>query len=252
MVEPWLLDAATSYNRQSLEQRDGYRGLILLPVAHLETILDWAFHSLPDEILVGFDSMMDAPHPEDVDEAFTGDDHRSGLHQGEGFILGEPHLVNRGDSYSVHHIPEEWVDEIFATDRGGRGGRFTHWLHTHPNAVAIPSGADADAAQWTAGVDMILGIQFSPEGPLPWFDDVEGVRRPLNPEEAAKRVDEMKPVGRRGWARVRHSREQKTVLGRAPTGHRIHGLELIAFHRTGVGINVVLVDENGRPIGMDN
>ena len=51
MVESWLLDAAAAYNRQSLEQRDGYRGLILLPVAHLETILDWAFNSLPDEIL---------------------------------------------------------------------------------------------------------------------------------------------------------------------------------------------------------
>ena len=102
MVEPWLLDAATAYNRESLEQRDGYRGLILLPVAHLETILDWAFNSLPDEILVGFDPMMDAPHPEDVDEVFIGDDYRAGLHQGEGFILGEQHLVNRGDSYSVH------------------------------------------------------------------------------------------------------------------------------------------------------
>ena len=41
------------------------------------------------------------------------------------------------------------------------------------------------------------------------------MRRPLNPEEAAKRVDEMKPIGRRGWARVRHLREQRTVLGRA-------------------------------------
>jgi hypothetical protein len=40
-------------------------------------------------------------------------------------------------------------------------------------------------------------------------------------------------------------------LGRASTGHRIHGLELIAFHRTGVGINVVLVDDEGLPIGWD-
>ena len=68
---------------------------------------------------------------------------------------------------------------FFAVDRGPRGGRFTHWLHTHPNAVAIPSGADADAAQYTEGIDMILGIQFSPEGIYPWFDDVEGERRPL-------------------------------------------------------------------------
>ena len=136
MVEPWLLDAAAAYNRQSLDQRDGYRGLILLPIAHLETILDWAFNSLPDEILVGFDPMMDSPHPEDVDEAFAGK------------IIAQDYTKEK-DSFSVnhilsivviptlHHIPEEWVDEIFATDRGGRGGRFTHWLHTHPNAVAI-------------------------------------------------------------------------------------------------------------------
>ena len=45
--------------------------------------------------------------------------------------------------------------------------------------------------------------------------------------------------------------EEKQVLGRASTGHRIHGLELISFHRTGVGINVVLVDEKGIPIGWD-
>ena len=82
MVEPWLLDAAAAYNRHSLEQRDGYRGLILLPVTHLETILDWAFHSLPDEILVVFDPMMDSPHSEDVDQMFMGDEYRSGLHQG--------------------------------------------------------------------------------------------------------------------------------------------------------------------------
>ena len=50
MVEPWLIDAAAAYNRQSLEQKDGYVGLILLPVEHLETVLNWSFQSLPDEI----------------------------------------------------------------------------------------------------------------------------------------------------------------------------------------------------------
>ena len=54
------------------------------------------------------------------------------------------------------------------------GSRFTHWLHTHPNAPAIPSMADADAAQWTEGCDMILGIKYSPKGILPWFEDVNG------------------------------------------------------------------------------
>tara|TARA_B000000532_G_scaffold51144_1_gene39005 strand:+ start:1020 stop:1784 length:765 start_codon:yes stop_codon:yes gene_type:complete len=251
MVEPWLVDAAVAYNRQSFEQKDGYVGLILLPIEHLETVLNWSFQSLPDEILVGFDPNQNLPHNQEIHDFFIGSDHRVELHQGEGLVLGEPHLVNRGDSFSVHHIPEEWVDDIFAQERGGRGGRFTHWLHTHPNAVAIPSNADADAAQWTSGVDMILGIQFSPSGPLPWFDEVDGVRRPLQPEEAAQRADVVDSSGRRGWARVRRSRDEKQILGRATTGHRIHGLELISFHRTGVGINVVLVDEEGVPIGWD-
>tara|TARA_B000000609_G_C24123782_1_gene321151 strand:- start:68 stop:832 length:765 start_codon:yes stop_codon:yes gene_type:complete len=251
MVEPWLIDAAVAYNRQSFEQKDGYVGLILLPIEHLETVLNWSFQSLPDEILVGFDPNQNLPHNQEIHDFFIGSDHREELHQGEGLVLGEPHLVNRGDSFSVHHIPEEWVDDIFAQERGGRGSRFTHWLHTHPNAVAIPSNADADAAQWTSGVDMILGIQFSPSGPLPWFDEVDGVRRPLQPEEAAQRADVVDSSGRRGWARVRRSRDEKQILGRATTGHRIHGLELISFHRTGVGINVVLVDEEGVPIGWD-
>ncbi|MED5375718.1 MAG: hypothetical protein VX892_04335 [Candidatus Thermoplasmatota archaeon] len=251
MVEPWLVDAAVAYNRQSFEQKDGYVGLILLPIKHLETVLNWSFQSLPDEILVGFDPNQNLPHNQEIHDFFIGSDHRVELHQGEGLVLGEPHLVNRGDSFSVHHIPEEWVDDIFAQERGGRGSRFTHWLHTHPNAVAIPSNADADAAQWTSGVDMILGIQFSPSGPLPWFDEVDGVRRPLQPEEAAQRADVVDSSGRRGWARVRRSRDEKQILGRATTGHRIHGLELISFHRTGVGINVVLVDEEGVPIGWD-
>ena len=251
MVEPWLIDAAVAYNRQSFEQKDGYVGLILLPIEHLETVLNWSFQSLPDEILVGFDPNQNLPHNQEIHDFFIGSDHRVELHQGEGLVLGEPHLVNRGDSFSVHHIPEEWVDDIFAQERGGRGSRFTHWLHTHPNAVAIPSNADADAAQWTSGVDMILGIQFSPSGPLPWFDEVDGVRRPLQPEEAAQRADVVDSSGRRGWARVRRSRDEKQILGRATTGHRIHGLELISFHRTGVGINLVLVDEEGVPIGWD-
>jgi hypothetical protein len=114
-------------------------------------------------------------------------------------------------------------------------------MHTHPNCVAIPSAADADAAQHTAGVDMILGIEFSPEGPLPWFEDAEGVRRPLKPEE-----DEPK----KGWGSWRRHR-QRPILGRASTGHSIHGLELISFHRTGVGVNVLLVDDDGIPYGLN-
>jgi len=265
MVVEWLLKSATAYNRRSLAERDAYTGIVMLPVRHLETILEWAFQSLPDEILIGFDVDANLPHHAEVIEAYEGDALRDGLFQGEGFVLGEPHLVNRGDSYSVHHVPEEWVDGLFAADRGSRGGRFTHWMHTHPNAVAIPSEADADAAQYTEGVDMILGIEFSPEGMLPWFEDVEGVRRRLEPDnDAAKgprtaedkeRESETRKVRsmRRGWGRGRRRRQSdsRIVIGRAPTGHDIHGLELISFHRSGVGINVILVDGDGWPIGWD-
>ena len=240
MVASWLIEAATSYNRTSIQNRDGYSAFVLLPVRHLDTILNWAFEALPDEILIGFDPLQSTPVREEIVETCGGADYREDLFAGQAFVIGEPHLVNRGDSFSVHHVPEEWVDELFAVDRGSRGARFTHWMHTHPNCVAIPSAADADAAQHTAGVDMILGIEFSPEGPLPWFEDAEGVRRPLKPEE-----DEPK----KGWGSWRR-RRKRPILGRASTGHSIHGLELISFHRTGVGVNVLLVDDDGWPHGL--
>ena len=163
-------------------------------------------------------------NPKEVVEAYSGADQETGLFAGQGYMLGKPHLVNRGNSFEVHHVPEEWMDGLFSTDRGSRGSRFTHWLHTHPNAPAIPSGADADAAQWTEGTDMILGIRFSPEGHLPWFDDVDGVRRPLS------------------------DLEDSGALGRARTGHLIHGLDLICFHRTGLGVNLVITDARGNAI----
>lgn len=242
MVAPWLLEAAAAYNRASSAEREGYAGVVFLPLRHLETILGWAFQSLPDEILIGFDPNHDIEISRETLDVYRSADAKDDLFAGERHVIGEPHLVNRGDSYSVHHVPEEWVDEFYAQDRGMRGARFTHWMHTHPNCVAIPSAADADAAQGTAGVDMILGIEFSPEGPLPWFEDVEGTRRPLRPEA---QPDAKKKKG--GWGSWRR-RDRRPVLGHAPTGHRIHGLELIAFHRTGIGINVILVDDAGEPI----
>ena len=71
---------------------------------------------------------------------------------------------------------------------------------------------------------MILGIRFTPEGHLPWFDDVDGVRRPLR---------DLDDTG---------------ALGRAKTGHLIHGLDLICFHRTGLGVNLVITDARGNAI----
>ena len=238
MVASWLVDAATSYNHSSLENRDSYSAFVLLPVRHLETILNWAFKALPDEILIGFDPLDTMQMDAEVIEACCGAEHDGDLFAGQSFVIGEPHLVNRGNSFSVHHVPEEWIDDLFSNNRSSRGARFTHWMHTHPNCVAIPSEADADAAQHTDGVDMILGIEFSnPDGSVFWFDDVEGVRRTLKPPARSWRR----------WGR----RRQRTVLGRSSTGHRIHGLELIAYHRTGVGINVLLVDDEGIPHGLN-
>lgn len=224
MIPIWLLEAASRYNSQSLANRDAYAAVLLMPIQNLVTILDWTFQSLPDEILVGMDPDHQLENPKEVVERYAGADQENGLFAGQGYLLGEPHLVNRGDSFEVHHVPEEWMDGLFSTDRGSRGSRFTHWLHTHPNAPAIPSGADADAAQWTEGTDMILGIRFSPEGYLPWFDDVDGVRRPLR------------------------DLDDSGALGRAKTGHLIHGLDLICFHRTGLGVNLVITDARGYAI----
>ncbi|HJM67535.1 MAG TPA: hypothetical protein QF716_01495 [Candidatus Thalassarchaeaceae archaeon] len=238
MVASWLIEAATSYNRSSFDNRDSYSAFVLLPVRHLETILNWAFKALPDEILIGFDPLDSMKIDSEVIQTYCGAEHQSELFAGQEFVIGEPHLVNRGDSFSVHHVPEEWVDELFSAERGSRGARFTHWMHTHPNCVAIPSEADADASQHTDGVDMILGIEFSnPDGATFWFDDAEGVRRPLKPPK-------------RSWRRFGR-RIQRPILGRSSTGHRIHGLELIAYHRTGVGVNVLLVDDDGVPHGLN-
>ncbi len=245
MVDGWLAQAMSAYNADSLANKEGYRGLVMMPGETLEQILHWTLESLPDEILIGLGADNNRPHRQEVDDIFEGDDHEDGLFAGEGYILGEATIVNRGDSFSVHHVPEEWTDGIFSESRGPRGGRFVHWLHTHPNAVAVPSRQDADAAQYTLGVDMILGIEFSPSGPFGWYDDTDGVRRKLQPEEVA-------PVRqKRGWGRWKNSPE-KPVLGVAPTGHSIHGLELISFHRSGTAVNVVFVDEEGYPYGWEN
>ena len=231
MVDEWLVKSAQKYNKQSLENKDGYPAFILMPITTLEKIINWTFQSLPDEILVGMDPNPKIKNPKKIEDLYRGVNFQNKLFAGQGYILGEPHLVNRGDAFSVHHVPEEWNDGIFGEERGVRGGRFTTWLHTHPNAPAIPSMADADAAQWTEGCDMILGVRFSPEGIFPWFDDIEGTRRKLTPQEIDQKIDDLKPH-----------------IGTAITGHRIHELELISFHKRGFGINIILTDDEGNHI----
>ena len=231
MVDEWLVKSAQKYNKQSLENKDGYPAFILMPITTLEKIINWTFQSLPDEILVGMDPNPEIKNPKKIEDLYRGVNFQNKLFAGQGYILGEPHLVNRGDAFSVHHVPEEWNDGIFGEERGVRGGRFTTWLHTHPNAPAIPSMADADAAQWTEGCDMILGVRFSPEGIFPWFDDIEGTRRKLTPQEIDQKIDDLKPH-----------------IGTAITRHRIHELELISFHKRGFGINIILTDDEGNHI----
>ena len=227
MVDKWLIESMIEYNSESLIHKESYAGVLHIPGKLFSKLLNWTFQSLPDEILIGIDIDSKKPHKEEVDLLFMGSEHVKNLFAGQGYVIGEAEIVNRGDSYSVHHLPEEWTDGIFETTRGVRGGRFIHWLHTHPNAPALPSRPDAEASQETLGVDMILGVRFSPEGPLPWIENLndidENTRRKLS--------------------------QGKKVIGIARTGHLIHGLEIIAFHRTGLGINVIFVDNEGYPYG---
>ena len=86
---------------------------------------------------------------------------------------------------------------------------------------------------------LAAGGQLSPEwllcayrqGIFPWFDDIEGTRRKLTPQEIDQKIDDLKPH-----------------IGTAITGHRIHELELISFHKRGFGINIILTDDEGNHI----
>jgi hypothetical protein len=243
MVESWLEEIMGSYNLESYDSRNSYAAQLHMPGEIFQDLVWWALKSLPDEILVGLDIDFNQQQNQQVDELFSSTQQVEGLFQGQGYLINEAHIVNRGDSYSVHHLPEDWTDDIFAPSRGARAGRFTHWLHTHPNAPAIPSGADADAAQETPGVDLILGLRFSPSGPLPWFDDVEGKRRILGAEAKPKQVNRRTGI----W-----QQSDLPVVGVAPSGHLIHEVQLIAFHKTGLGVNVIFTDENNLPYGWQS
>lgn len=243
MVESWLEEIMGSYNLESYDSRNSYAAQLHMPGEIFQNLVWWALKSLPDEILVGLDIDFNQQQNQQVDKLFSSTQQVEGLFQGQGYLINEAHIVNRGDSYSVHHLPEDWTDDIFAPSRGARAGRFTHWLHTHPNAPAIPSGADADAAQETPGVDLILGLRFSPSGPLPWFDDVEGKRRILGAEAKPKQVNRRTGI----W-----QQSDLPVVGVAPSGHLIHEVQLIAFHKTGLGVNVIFTDENNLPYGWQS
>ena len=69
MIPIWLHEAASRYNSQSLANRDSYAAVLLMPIQNLAIILDWAFQSLPDEILVGMDPDNKRVNPKEVVEA---------------------------------------------------------------------------------------------------------------------------------------------------------------------------------------
>ncbi len=225
-MRDWLLEAATAYNLDSYEQRDRYSTHLLIPIETMRAVIRWSMESIPDEILIGFDPDTERPNPKQVEDAF-GPSQSS--FSGHGYLLGTPHIVNVGDSFSVHHVPEEWTDGVFSEERGARGSRFASFLHSHPNAYARPSQADAEAADWTEGVEMILGVKFSPAPlGLEWYDQEDGHRRDLNPEQGG----------------------ELPVLARV-AGRKVHGFELIGYLRNGEGVNLLITTDDGSPIGLD-
>ncbi len=225
-MSDWLLDAVGAYNLDSYEQRERYSTHLLIPIETMRTVIRWSMESIPDEVLIGFDPDPERPNPEMVEDVFGP---AQTTFSGYGYLLGTPHIVNVGDSYSVHHVPEEWTDGVFSEERGARGSRFASFLHSHPNAYAHPSEADAEAADWTEGVEMILGVRFSPAPlGLEWYDEEESHRRDLNPEHVGK----------------------MPVLARV-AGRKVHGFELIGYLRNGEGVNILITEDDGVPIGLE-
>ena len=172
-----MAEAAEAYNLDSYEQRNRYSTHLLIPIETMRTVIQWSMESIPDEVLIGFDPDTERPNPKEVEDVFGPP---QSTFSGYGYLLGAPHIINVGASYSVHHVPEEWTDGVFSEERGARGSRFASFLHSHPNAYARPSEADAEASEWTEGVEMILGVRFSPAPlGLEWYDDEESHRRDL-------------------------------------------------------------------------
>ena len=222
----WLLEAAATYNQESYEQRDRYGCHICIPVETIRTVIQWSMESIPDEVLIGFDPDPERPNPESVEEVFGP---ASATFSGSGYLLGEPYLCNVGDSFSVSIIPEEWVDGVFSEKRGSRASSFATWMHSHPNAYGSPSQADSEAASWTEGVEMILGVMIKdPPVGLEWYEQ-EGVHR--------RRLG-LDPDG------------DLPVLARV-AGRKILGFELVGYIRSGLGCNILITDEEGSPIGLD-
>ncbi|MEC8363176.1 MAG: hypothetical protein VXZ75_03540, partial [Candidatus Thermoplasmatota archaeon] len=86
-MSDWLIDASREYNRQSLEQRDSYAGVVFVPVKTLSQVLDWSFQSLPDEILVGLDIDTSKAFDRELISKYTGSMFEPSLFAGQGMFV---------------------------------------------------------------------------------------------------------------------------------------------------------------------
>ncbi|MAH98891.1 MAG: hypothetical protein CMA12_06060 [Euryarchaeota archaeon] len=78
-------------------------------------------------------------------------------------------------------------------------------------------------------MEMILGVRFSPAPlGLEWFDDDDSHRRGLGGD----------------------TEEELTTLAKV-AGRSIHAFELIGYLRNGEGVNLLITDRDGVPIGLD-
>lgn len=147
-------DLAADFNGWSLEHRDDFASQAFLDLETLRRIIRWGLDRLPNEILVGID-YGDREVPPETLEATRSANQKQGLFGGFGRIMDAPELVNEGSEESVQHVPSEWLIH--------RKRAWDNFLHTHPNAPAMPSRADANAVQSSYGIDMILGLWFKGE-----------------------------------------------------------------------------------------
>ena len=97
MVSDWLADAVAIYNDESHNRREEYVAQVHFPASILEEILEWAFKSLPDEILVGLDVSSNRNLPE-IEVEFQGENQKTNLFAGQGYRINEAKMVNRGNN----------------------------------------------------------------------------------------------------------------------------------------------------------
>ena len=130
MVDEWLVDLMRGYNHASLESKDDYAAVVFLDGALLSRLILDGLKALPDEILVGLDYNGEKEIHESFLQEFSGIEYSDNLFAGQKYIIDEGLIVNRGDSYSVHHLPEDWTDDMFSATRGSRRSRFTTFAHS--------------------------------------------------------------------------------------------------------------------------